>query len=78
MELSSFHFARVFKKNTNITPHEYLLNVRIQNAKKLLYASGQSVEDIAKSCGFNSTSHFIRVFKKYTNITPKQFRQAQF
>ncbi len=78
VELSSFHFARVFKKNTNITPHEYLLNVRIQNAKKLLYASDQSVEEIAKSCGFNSTSHFIRVFKKYTNITPKQFRQTQF
>lgn len=76
--LSSFHFARVFKKNTNITPHEYLLNVRIQNAKNMLYYSSQSVEDIAKACGFNSTSHFIRVFKKYTNITPKQFRQVRF
>jgi AraC family transcriptional regulator len=78
VDLSSFHFARVFKKNTNITPHEYLLNIRIQNAKKMLYDSAQSVEEIAKLCGFNSTSHFIRVFKKYTNITPKQFRQVQF
>ncbi|WP_462384704.1 helix-turn-helix domain-containing protein [Intestinibacillus massiliensis] len=78
VNLSPFHFARLFKKNTNSTPHEFVLNTRIKHAKQMLLESAHSIEYIASECGFNSPSHFIRAFKKETQLTPKQFRTTQF
>jgi AraC-like DNA-binding protein len=78
VNLSTYYFARVFKKNINVTPHNYLLNIRIREAKRLLISTDYSVEKISTKCGFNSTSHFIRSFKKRVNTTPHQFRQTKF
>jgi len=78
VNLSTYYFARVFKKNINVTPHNYLLNIRIREAKRLLISTDYSVEKISVKCGFNSTSHFIRSFKKRVNTTPHQFRKTKF
>ncbi len=71
--LSPFHFQRAFKKETGITPHEYLNDFRISLAKKLLLSS-DDVADIALQTGFFDQSHFSRVFRKAVGIPPKKYR----
>lgn len=73
--LSQFYFIRLFKKMMRISPHLYLTNLRLDNAKNLLTHTYYSVEEIANKSGFQSSSHFIRVFKKSTSLTPNNFRK---
>lgn len=73
--LSLFYFTRLFKKLMRISPHLYLTNLRLDNAKNLLTRTYHSVEEIAGKSGFQSSSHFIRAFKKSTSLTPNNFRK---
>lgn len=73
--LSLFYFERLFKKIMNISPRVFLVNLRIDNAKKLLTYTYYSVDQISIMVGFQSSSHFIRAFKKVTNMTPYKFRK---
>jgi len=75
VKISPYHFSRLFKKQTSYTPHQYLINYRINTAKKLLYSSKLSINEIADSCGFNSVSHFVTTFKNHTNFSPKKYRE---
>jgi len=67
--LSKYHFLRKFKEEFNMTPHAYLLQIRIQNAKNMLLQH-KSLIDIALSCGFSDQSHFTRVFNKIYGMSP--------
>lgn len=73
--LSQYHFSRIFKKEMEVAPHNYLSNIRLRQAKTLLLETNYTVEEIASSCGFSSTSHFIRAFKKEMEVTPSVFRK---
>lgn len=73
--LSRHHFSRIFKQETGLSPHQYLINIRLQHARELLSAQNVSLEDIASTCGFSSTSHFISTFKKETGMTPVNFKK---
>lgn len=73
--LSPYHFIRIFKKETGFTPHEYLINTRIANAKYLLKTSQMNIKDICFSCGFFSESVFCTSFKKNIGMTPADFRR---
>lgn len=73
--LSSYHFIRVFKRETGFTPHEYVINTRLSNARYLLRNTTMSVKDICFSCGFSSESAFCITFKKRAKMTPAQYRQ---
>lgn len=75
VKISPFHFSRLFKKHTNYTPHQYLINYRVNNAKKLLFSSNLSINEIASKCGFNNVSHFVTTFKGHTNFSPKKYRE---
>jgi len=75
VKISPYHFSRIFKKQTSYTPHQYLINYRINNAKKLLYSSSYSINEIANLCGFNSVSHFVTTFRNHTNFSPKKYRE---
>ena len=71
--LNTFYIIRLFKNNMSLTPITYLLNIRINKAKKMLKA-GMSIIDTAQECGFFDQSHFHRNFIKITSTTPKEYQ----
>jgi AraC family transcriptional regulator len=72
--LSAFHFARIFRTSTNMTPHQYLTERRIERAKALLQDERRGVADIALECGYPSGSHLARAFRKITGASPSEWR----
>lgn len=73
--VSSEHFCRAFKSIYHFTPFEYIINLRIQEAKKMLVYTDSNIGKISRSVGYNSQSHFIQEFKKYEKLTPLEFRK---
>ena len=71
--ISEVYFRKLFLAQYDITPKQYILNIRIQRAKDLLSGSGESVSAIAEKCGFSSLYHFCRIFKNKTGTTPTQY-----
>lgn len=74
--LSEFHFARLFKKITGLTPHTYLAGLRIEKARRLLAESDLSIVEVGAMVGYASQSHFTKIFREATGMTPRTFRQA--
>jgi AraC-like DNA-binding protein len=74
-ERSRHTVLRAFRKATGMTPHAYLLNRRVERARRSL-ASGARLAETAIDCGFFDQSHFTRVFKRHTGVTPGQYRAA--
>jgi AraC-like DNA-binding protein len=72
--ISKFHFIRLFRKYYGCTPNQYLQEVRINKAKKLLQ-SGRSLDVVCMAVGFTSKTSFIALFKKMTSITPLRFQK---
>lgn len=70
------YFRRCFKKDFGKTPLEYLTELRINLAKKLLLqTSFQSVENVAVQCGYKDIYYFSKAFKKYVGISPMKYRK---
>ncbi len=74
--LNPSYFSTLFKKETGINFSNYLLNLKIENARLLLKSSNLSLINIAVEVGFDNQSYFSNVFKKATGMTPKQYRQT--
>lgn len=74
--LSPYHFIRVFSRETGFTPHEYLINTRINAAEYLLKTTEKTIKDICFSTGFSSESIFCTCFKKKTGSTPTCYRNC--
>lgn len=74
--MSPFHFAKLFKEETGVTPHRYLIEVRIRQAKFLLSYTSQSVASIADDCGFGSASAFSTAFRREVGMGPQAYRDA--
>ena len=73
--LSPFYFSGLFKKETGYSPHEYVIQARVNAAKYFLQSARLSQKDICYSCGFSSESSFCTTFKKMTGLTPSQYRK---
>ena len=74
--LSPFHFARLFKKLTGSSPHNYLAGIRATRAQLLLAETDLSVTEIGARVGYLSGSHFTKAFRIATGATPREFRKA--
>lgn len=72
--MSQSHFSHLFKQSMGISPHQYLLQQRVERAKQLLKQTERSVMEIALACGFDSHSHLSKQFRQFTGMTPKAYR----
>ncbi|MDR0738066.1 MAG: AraC family transcriptional regulator [Prevotellaceae bacterium] len=68
-------FSRFFKLRTSETLMDYILDIRLGHATRLLVDSTRSISEICYDCGFNNISNFNRIFKKKKNCSPKEFRE---
>lgn len=73
--LAPNYFLRLFKKETGITPKEYILQIRLEHARSLLSGTTSKITTIASECGFNDTSYFSLFFKKRFGKTPIEYRK---
>ncbi|WP_207950618.1 MULTISPECIES: helix-turn-helix transcriptional regulator [Marinobacter] len=73
--LSKYHFLRLFRRQFGITPHQYVINCRINAARSALEA-GESVNDVVHRYGFSDLSHFNRRFKRIYGMTPTSYQQS--
>ncbi|MCE9670958.1 helix-turn-helix transcriptional regulator [Myxococcus stipitatus] len=74
--LSPYHFLRVFKRETGVTPHRFLLQTRVRRALELLRDTSRPVTDIAFDVGFGDLSNFINTFRREVGASPARFRKA--
>lgn len=75
VQLSPYHFAHLFKRTANTSPHQYLIRCRIERAKQLMMMGNLSIAAIAQTVGFASQGHFTYHFKRLMGVTPKVFWQ---
>lgn len=70
------HFARLFKRVFGVSPHQYLLERRIERAKAILRDPRRSLAQVALECGFGSQAHFNTAFKAKAGVTPGVYRKG--
>ena len=76
--LSVPHFNRLFRKVLRLSPMDYVLSLRVQEAQRLLSTTQLSLGSIAAATGFYDQSHFTKRFRKVTGLTPLQYRLSVF
>ena len=74
--VSPFHFLRLFSAALGVTPHQYLVRLRLRRAARHLADDDRAVTDIAYDVGFNDLSNFVRTFHRAAGVSPTKFRQA--
>lgn len=72
--LSRYHFARRFRRSTGTTPHQFVLQRRVDRARALLERTDTPLHDIACLCGFADQSHMTREFRKRVGASPGRYR----
>jgi len=75
--LSKFHFQRLFKNSIGVSPSRYLINMRMNNARRLLRETKLSVMDIALEVGYADPSHFARLFRREIGLSPSDYRRQR-
>ena len=73
LQVSAFYLSRVFSSKSDFSLFQYLTDVRINEARKLLLENRHTVNEIASMVGFESLSYFSKVFKKHVGCAPSQY-----
>jgi AraC-like DNA-binding protein len=76
VNLSPGYFSNLFRSEVGMSFSDYLIQVRVENAKSLLRRFDLSVDAISKKCGFNSLAHFSRTFKDRCGLSPLKYRKS--
>jgi AraC family transcriptional regulator len=76
VELSPFHFSRVFKQTTGMSPLQFVTRERITRAQQLIRETKRSLIEIGLEVGYKNPSHFAQVFRRVVRVTPTEFRSA--
>jgi AraC family transcriptional regulator len=74
VHMSPYHFARLFKQSTGVSPHRFVLQRRIVRASALLREPQLSIRQVGRLVGFRTPSHFTTAFRRMTGITPSAYR----
>ena len=75
--ISKEHLSRLFKKETGQNLFSYIMDRKLEEAKRLLTETDRTLDDIAFSLGFSNGNYFSKVFKKNTGISPGSYRSRQ-
>jgi len=75
--LSRFHFQRLFKAATGVAPSRYHIDLRMEEARRLLRETKMSVVDVALEVGYSNPSHFARLFRRETGLSPSDYRRQR-
>ena len=76
--LSPYHFAKIFKNTTRLSPHQFILKIRINKALEMIKLKSLSLTEIALVNGFYDQSHFTHSFKRVVGISPKKYQKTLF
>ncbi len=76
LDISQYHFCRLFKESMGISPHQYIIHKRIEHGQELLLKTNHKIADIALAAGFANQGHFSYHFRKLTGTTPKQYSES--
>src|SRR5216683_4020765 len=71
--ISPFHFARLFRATVGVSPHQFVLRLRLERAARFMKAGKMPLAQIAVECGFHDQPHFTRAFKRVFRITPAMY-----
>ena len=74
--VSQYHFSRIFKRHTQYSPYQYLLNLRLEHARILIERTEFSVKEITFRAGFNSLDYFSAAFTKKYKVCPSLYRKT--
>lgn len=74
--MNPHYFSRAFRQSTGIPPHRYVINCRVEQAKRLLTDDELPLVEVGMSVGFQNQSHFTTLFHKLTGVTPKAYRDG--
>lgn len=72
--LSPHHFKRLFKQAYHLTPHQFLIQKRLETARQLMATQTLAIQEVCQQVGFDDASSFIRLFKKHYHQTPGKYR----
>ena len=76
VDLSPFHFCRVFKQTTGMSPLQFVTRERVTRAQQMIRETPRSLIEIALEVGYTNPSHFAKVFRRVAGVTPTEFRHA--
>jgi AraC family transcriptional regulator len=76
LELSSSHFAHVFKESMGMTPLQFVTRQRITRAQQLIRETSRTLIQVGLEVGYASPSHFAQVFRRVVGVTPTAFRSS--
>jgi AraC family transcriptional regulator len=76
LDMSQYHFCRLFKQSMEVSPHQYIIQKRIEKSQELLKKSSTKIADVAIEVGFANQGHFNFHFRKLVGITPRQYRNS--
>jgi len=75
VNMATNSFARLFKTNTGLATHHYIMNMKVQAAIHLLHHTHKSIDEISFECGFSDRHHFSKMFKKVTSTSPSRYKK---
>jgi AraC family transcriptional regulator len=75
--VSTAHFSHIFKNSMGESPHQFVLQQRVQHAKELLGSLNLRVIDIALACGFKTQQHFARIFRQICGLSPTEYQRLK-
>ncbi|MEW9307344.1 helix-turn-helix domain-containing protein [Labrys neptuniae] len=74
--MSGFHFSRLFKRATGLSPSLYVIRQRVAKAQQLLQETDSSILEIGMAVGYSSPSHFAQIFRRETGLSPSDYRRG--
>ena len=75
--ISRVHLHRKMKELTGQTPHDFIRNIRLKQAAKLLSSQNMNITEVMYACGFNNAASFSTIFKKFYGMSPREYMNAK-